>query len=59
MNKNDNMLTAVGNSVTRDQMAEQTDINMAHGLTELKRLQMLWSTVVLVTPFLYYIFYRY
>lgn len=31
----------------RDQMAEQTDINIAHGLTELKRLQMLWSTVVL------------
>ncbi|PQM38087.1 origin of replication complex subunit 3 [Prunus yedoensis var. nudiflora] len=31
----------------RDQMAEQTDIPIAHCLTELKRLQMVWSSIVL------------
>lgn len=38
-------------------MAEQTDVNIAHGLAELTRLQKLWSTVVLVkfqTPFSFY-----
>nr|XP_011470115.1 PREDICTED: origin of replication complex subunit 3 isoform X3 [Fragaria vesca subsp. vesca] len=34
-------------SLARDQMAEQTDVNIAHGLAELTRLQKLWSTVVL------------
>lgn len=46
--QNHNVMTSVGTSVTRNQMAEQSDAKIAHGLTELTRLQKLWSTVVLV-----------
>lgn len=46
-------MTSFGKSVIRDQMAEQTDIPIAHCLTELKRLQMVWSSIVLVTPFIF------
>lgn len=46
--QNHNVMTSVGTSVTRTQMAEQSEYKIAHGLTELTRLQKLWSTVVLV-----------
>lgn len=55
--QNHNVMTSVGTSVTRNQMAEQSDVKIAHGLTELVRLQKLWSTVVLVKfqiPFSFY-----